>query len=102
MSEIVHSKNPRKSHFGENAYQYFKQRKDGWTFSVVCNHGTQGQEFGLFEVGIWDNSNPKHNVIIIDTHLNFSEVAKIEKQFDKDPIKLAEKYDVPTWSNPIP
>jgi hypothetical protein len=90
MSEIVQTINPERM-AEKNDYQYFKRRIDGWTFSVVCNRGTHGQDLGLFEIGVWDSSNPEHIVIIVQTHCDFKQVVKFEKQFDEDPRKLARK-----------
>jgi hypothetical protein len=99
--EIVRRNNPRGQYKSrtneENNYQYFKERKDGWTFSVVCNYGTRGQQEGLFEVGIWNNLQEDHAVIVVNTHCTFQLVASYEKQFDTDPKKLAMKSDA-YWS----
>ena len=93
MSNIVQRTNKRRSEIANN-YQYFKEREDGWVFSVVCNRGTQGQEEGFFEIAVWNDRQNYLRAIVIDTYLNFSDVAKIEKQFDINPKRLADRHDV--------
>lgn len=83
---IVSRKAPNRNK--ENDYQYYKQRKDGWTFSVVCSRAVMSYEIGLFEIGIWGADT---EIIVVDAGCDFSDVVRIEKQFDKDPEKLAKK-----------
>ena len=91
LSEIVSRTNPEKRH--KNQYQYYKERKDGWVLSVVCNQATREYEVGLFEVGLWQRVG-NETIVIADTQCSFDEVAKYEKDFDKNPAKLYMKYSV--------
>jgi len=90
-NEIV-ARNTKSSSL-ENHYQYYKERKDGWIFSVVCNRLTAGNEIGLFEIAMWQRVG-NDEIIVIDTHRSFDAVAKYEKAFDKNPAKLYMKYSV--------
>ena len=89
MSEIIARVNPRR--VIENNYQYYKERKDGWILSVVCNRMTKANEMGLFEVALWQRVG-NETIVIVNTHCSFDEVAKHEKAFDKNPAKLYMKY----------
>ena len=89
LSEIIARTNPEKRY--ENQYQYYKERKDGWVFSVVCNQATREYEVGLFEVGLWQRVG-NEEIVIVDTYCSFDKVAKYEKAFDKNPAKLYMKY----------
>ena len=48
---------------------------------------------GLFEVGLWQRVG-NETIVIADTQCSFDEVAKYEKDFDKNPAKLYMKYYV--------
>ena len=91
LSEIVARVNPKKGI--ENNYQYYKERKDGWILSAVCNQATREYEVGLFEVALWQRVG-NETIVIADTQCSFDEVAKYEKDFDKNPAKLYMKYSV--------
>lgn len=89
MSEIIARVNPRR--VIENNYQYYKERKDGWILSIVCNKITRENEIGLFEVALWQRVG-NETIVIADTNCSFDDVAYYEKAFDKNPAKLYMKY----------
>lgn len=93
--QLIGNKNPANTVSGSinsllthnvQSYQFFRTYDNGWTVSVVSRAGMNGADIGLFEMAVWNASDPEfQQIVIATTQADFKEIAELLEEFLDDP-----------------